>query len=349
MDFLSDLSANFLQVRPAFKLTDYKGKINRKEDWTSSPFLAFDGGYQLCLKVYPAGIGEGAGKYVSVVLYLMRGPHDDKLQWSGHWPLKGKFSVKLLLGRKHYSESLLEYTKTIDVKDTHRVTHNGMVKIGGVDWLALHSDITRRIETIMHPDDVYFRVQYNEDHISYRDIYTLSEQLNTHKLSLQRSLIPLHLSHSKEEVDDQLQVAPVTLQLSRFSAMMTGDTWKSSPFFAFIGGYQMCLKVVRVKDCLISSELFLMKGPHDDKLGLWPMKGTFTVQLFGNNEYYPQIYTSPDKERWANCFEQVTAGDMASEGFGFSIVTLDSSCIRPDFFEGDAMFFKVLYNKGTDL
>ena len=46
VDFLSELSADFLQVRPVFKLTDFKEKINRKEEWTSSPFLAFDGGYQ---------------------------------------------------------------------------------------------------------------------------------------------------------------------------------------------------------------------------------------------------------------------------------------------------------------
>ena len=29
-----------------------------------------------------------------------------------------------------------------------------------------------------------------------------------------------------------------------------------------------------------------MEGPHDDKLqelGLWPMKGTFTVKLYGNS------------------------------------------------------------------
>ena len=134
--------------------------------------------------------------------------------------------------------------------------------------------------------------------------------------------------------------------------MMAGDTWKSSPFFAFTGGYQVCLKAVRVKDCLISSELFLMKGPHDQKLqelGLWPMKGTFTVQLFGNNDYYPDTYTPPDEEKCTKCFEQVTAGDMACEGFGFSLFTLDDSCMEPDFFESDSLFFEVLYYKVTAL
>ena len=48
--------------------------------------------------------------------------------------------------------------------------------------------------------------------------------------------------------------------------MVIGDTWYSSPFFVFMEGYQVCLKVVRFKDCLVPSELFLMEGPHDDKL-----------------------------------------------------------------------------------
>ena len=68
MDLLSELSKKFTLVRPVFKLADYKEKIKGKEDWTSSPFLAFDGGYQLCLKVYPAGIGRGAGSHISVEL-----------------------------------------------------------------------------------------------------------------------------------------------------------------------------------------------------------------------------------------------------------------------------------------
>ena len=137
--------------------------------------------------------------------------------------------------------------------------------------------------------------------ISHTGIFTQSEQLSTHKLSLRHALIPLHLS---EEVDDQ--VAPVTLQLSRFSVMAVSSTWNSSSFFAFIGGYQVRLKVVRVEDCLISSRLFLMKGPHDDKLqelGLWPMKGTFTVKLFVNSTYFPHIYTRSDEERSTKCFE----------------------------------------------
>ena len=282
----------------------------------------------------------------------MEGPHDDKLQRSGHWPIKGKLLVQLLNHNSIYHSfrdtyRFTEYfhQSTIVIKDIHRVTRNDVVKIGSIDFVA-HSTITSETSQT----DLYFRVQYDVNQISDKDIYTLSEQLNDHKLSLQLALIPLHLSQSNRQGDDQ--VAPDILQLSRFSAMVVGDTWYSSPFFAFIGGYQVCLKVVRVKDCLISLEIFLMKGPHDEKLqklGLWPMKGTFTIKLFGNSIYYPHVYTLSDDEKCTKCFEQVITNDMANEGFGFSLVSLDSSCTEPNFFKDDALFFEVLYSKGTAL
>ena len=366
LDILGELSGNVLLVSPLFKLREYQKMIKTKEDWTSSPFLAFDGGYQLCLKVYPAGIGEGAGSHVSVELYLMKGPHDDKLQRSGHWPMKGNFSIELL-NPQHFSNTISVYFittrpilyphKTFEITSsvlkntqTHRVTHSGVVKIKGINRFVSHetlADYSRSEYPSLASGNLFFRVQYNDSQITYREIYTLSEQLNTRKLFLQHALIPLHVSQSNREVNDQ--VAPVTLPLLNFSAMVVYDTWYSSPFFAFMGGYRVRLKAVRVQDCLVSSQLFLMKGPHDDKLqelGLWPMKGTFTVKLFGNNDYYQSIYTPPE-ERCTKCFEQVTTDDMASEGFGYSLVSLDSSCTKPDFFKDDALFFEVLYDKGT--
>ena len=44
-DILSELSKAVLLVRPVFKLSNYQEKIKKKENWTSSPFFAFDGGY----------------------------------------------------------------------------------------------------------------------------------------------------------------------------------------------------------------------------------------------------------------------------------------------------------------
>ena len=85
------------QVAPAIvKMSSFSKKSKEKEEWYSDPFFAFKGGYQMRLKVFAAGNGKGKGTHVSVFLYLMKGPHDDELEQSGHWPLKGTFTVELL-------------------------------------------------------------------------------------------------------------------------------------------------------------------------------------------------------------------------------------------------------------
>ena len=101
----------------------------------------------------------------------MKAPHDDKLQQPGHWPLKGKFIVKLLGVQEHQPSMEHVKERTFDIQDTHdgNISHNGMVRIGGVEQFVSHSEITSRT---WH-SDVYFKVQYDEDHISYRDIYTV--------------------------------------------------------------------------------------------------------------------------------------------------------------------------------
>ena len=354
LDILSELSRTVMLVRPVFKVPDYQGKIKRKENWTSSPFFAFNEGYQMCLKVYPAGIGKGAGDHVSIRLYLMKGPHDDKLQELGYWPLKGNFSIHLLdqLNKGPISEdSHITHGFLIsDIKNSYRVTHNDMVNVEDlcIDQFVSHVRLIEpnffsKYVNASSNGNLYFRVQYNEDdQPPYRDIYTLSEQLNIHKLSIQHALKTLDLD---EEVDDQ--VAPVILKLSRFSKMKYADTWYSSPFFAFGGGYQMCLEVVKAKDCLVSLQLFLMKGPYDEKLqklGMWPLRGTFTVKLYANNKSYPRTVIL-DEEICTKCFKRVTKTDIAREGFGFSTFSVgtSNSCT----IKGDALFFEVLYNKGT--
>ena len=53
----------------------------------------------------------------------MKGPHDDQLQQSGHWPLRGTFTVKLLnkiIGNDYYTCEVIfstyncrKYTKRV--------------------------------------------------------------------------------------------------------------------------------------------------------------------------------------------------------------------------------------------
>ena len=57
-------------------------------------------------RVDAAGYDRGEGTHVSVFLYLMKGSHDDELEQSGHWPLRGTFTIELLnqkIDYDHYS------------------------------------------------------------------------------------------------------------------------------------------------------------------------------------------------------------------------------------------------------
>ena len=170
LDILSELSRTVKLVRPIFKVSVYQGKIKRKESWTSSPFFAFNEGYQMCLNVYPAGIGKGAGDHVSVRLYLMKGPHDDKLQELGFWPLKGNFSIHLL-DQLSKGSTLEDSHITHDHLISHHsygVTHNDMVKVEDLctDWFVSHVELndpyffSKYINSSSN-GNLYFRVQYN--------------------------------------------------------------------------------------------------------------------------------------------------------------------------------------------
>ena len=66
-------------------------RINNVQ-WYSPPFFAYEGGYALCLRVYTSGTDDGKGTHISVYLHLMKGPHDDKLQW----PMRAKYAINLI-------------------------------------------------------------------------------------------------------------------------------------------------------------------------------------------------------------------------------------------------------------
>ena len=70
------------------KMSEYTKKKSDTVKWYSDSFYTHHKGYKMCLYVYAAGY-DG---YVTVGLFLMKGPYDDQLRW----PLKGHCEVKLL-------------------------------------------------------------------------------------------------------------------------------------------------------------------------------------------------------------------------------------------------------------
>ena len=77
----------------------------------------------MCLRVDAAGDSEGEGTQVSVYLYLMKGPYDNELEQSGHWPLRGSFTIKLLHKFNDFSLFPFKWKVVFDMYTSDNVTN----------------------------------------------------------------------------------------------------------------------------------------------------------------------------------------------------------------------------------
>ena len=90
-----DNDVNSIPVLPVYvKMSGFdKHRRNNRARWFSDPFFSHKGGYKMCLQVKASGLGSSVrGVYVSVLLHLMKGPHDDELPW----PITNTFHINLL-------------------------------------------------------------------------------------------------------------------------------------------------------------------------------------------------------------------------------------------------------------
>ena len=276
-------------------MTKFTKRKKNKEQWYSSPFFAFDGGYLMCVHIYAAGYGDGEGIHVSVFLQLMKGPHDDKLEQSGHWPLRGTFIIELLNqlnDSDHCSHKIIMYDY-LRSKCREREVEDYVNSIGhGCHQFVSHNKI--------------FYKNYNE--------------------YLKNDILLFRIKYESINIPDY-QVVPVTLVMSNFTEKMKDrKRWYSIPFFAFNGGYQMCLRVDAAgyysnEDSHVSVLLYLMKGPHDNKLersGHWPLRGTFTIELLNRlNDSDHFIFTISVYHYLCNqCTTRVIDSDIAPKGWG---------------------------------
>ena len=310
------------QITPVdFKLSKFSQWLKTKEKWYSSPFYAFEEGYQMCVTVYAAGNGDGGGTHISVYLYLMKGPHDHILEQSGHWPLRGTFTIELLNqlnDSDHYSHVLQFHHLCIEC--TNRVLEGTMASSGyGKPQLISHDTL------LHHGDNGYYR----SDSLIFRISY--------------------------EDIEPPYQVAPVTFKLTKFSQWLENqEEWYSSPFFTFDGGYQISLKVYAAGDGIgegthVSVFLYLMKGPHDDKLeqsGHWPLRGTFTIELLNqlNDSDQYSCMVQFHHHRCSKCTNRVLEEVMAYSGRGEpQFISHDVLLHNNDYYRNDSLIFRISY------
>ena len=119
------------QVTPAILNVKNENK-NNNNFILSNPFFTFKEGHLMIMRVYPNGFGTGKGTHISVVFLLMKGPHDDELEQSGHWPLRGTFTIELLnqLNDSNHYSHMLQFHHYMCTECTNRVLKGVMAHRG---------------------------------------------------------------------------------------------------------------------------------------------------------------------------------------------------------------------------
>ena len=134
------------------------------------------------------------------------------------------------------------------------------------------------------------------------------------------------------------------------------EEWYSPPFYAFPGGYKMCLNIEAGgyedgEGTHISACLFLMAGENDENLE-WPMRGTFSIELLNQKE-------DQNHKKRSLCFKATEADDYnskvskgrASSGWGwntfFKHQDLEKESLPPqtEYIKDDTLYFRVTMTK----
>jgi len=140
---LYQLSTLDSQVTPVIlKMSNFSEKMKKKEEWYSKPFFAFKGGYKLLLKTK---------NKLSVSLHLMKGPYDDELEQSGHWPLRGTFTIELLNQLND-----VKHTKK-DFRMEQNISYQGATLVGLTEF---DKSLMTNSDYIIN-DNLFFRVDYD--------------------------------------------------------------------------------------------------------------------------------------------------------------------------------------------
>ena len=87
--------------------------------WYSPPFYTSTDGYKLQMEVCANGNGKGKGTHVSLFVCLMKGEHDQYLQW----PFKGEISIQMLNWREdnQHKEEIISFNDRADIKYRSKV------------------------------------------------------------------------------------------------------------------------------------------------------------------------------------------------------------------------------------
>ncbi|XP_065887957.1 uncharacterized protein [Dysidea avara] len=124
VDTDDNIASDCCEVAPVtLNIPGITEKLKHNESWRSSPFYAFEGGYLLYVSINTTHVYNKSTSHIPLTVHLMKGPHDDKLQRLGYWPMRGTFIIDLVydFDNKHqaYSCTLCAYKVTGNKREAH--------------------------------------------------------------------------------------------------------------------------------------------------------------------------------------------------------------------------------------
>ena len=300
------------EAKNSFTITCFSDRIRLQEEYWTPPFYTFARGYKMCLRVYPAGDGNGKGTHISMIGYLVKGDYDDEL----NWPFTADMVVDILnwRGDNNHYRVVFEFNEGCP-DDAHVRVHDG----NKVALCGCGNQEAIEISSLMSSssDPQYL----SEDCMCIR----IQVVINSNQLL---KMTPCW---------NQSPISAVEFTLNNFSLRSSYDNlYCSKPFFA--SGYKMQISVEANVNDYIGVYVHLMKGPNDDKL-LWPLCGDVVVELvnwFEDNDHHRQVIPLSPEAVTNNVCDRVLVGD----GRGYPKF-IQHSAIKPQFLQDDCLYFRV--------
>ena len=299
-----------------FTIMDFLKMKESDAEWISPPFYTHPHGYKLCLVVYPNGVYYGKGTHVSVFVGLMKGEHDDQL----NWPVEVDVAVELLNWKE--DKGHCERTLTMN-SEYYRVTQKGGIKLSPTNIQFIHHSLLS-LNTTTNTE------------------YLLDDCLWLRVCAAIVNLTPETLLIKTPSWQDPHSVSQSACEFTmpEFSKRKkSNNTFYSPPFYTHQGGYKLCLKVhangiTTSKSTHISVHVQLMAGDNDDRLH-WPFTGDIVIELLNWRE---------DKGHHQKTISLMNSNDDAINFYQVTDGTVGLALGWPEFFSQSSLS----YNRTTN-
>ena len=142
-----------IDTRAQFTISEYSKRKQFNNQYFSLPFTTSPQGYTFSLVVLANGNGTGKGSHLTIYAGIMKGQHDDRLQW----PFTGTIIIELL----NWLEDNKHYKKTESIDGFNRVTEGEYGNSCGYDQFISQSSLTSSATNTqyLYQDCIRVRVQ----------------------------------------------------------------------------------------------------------------------------------------------------------------------------------------------